>query len=652
MISVKSAAQTLGGQVAGANKILVPGPGHSRRDRSLQVTFGDKFPEGFAVYSYAGDDFRVCRDYVRDRLSLPAWQPSGDYSRDEQPIYVAREYIYTTASGDNHHRVEQLSDGGFRHYTWDIDGWVSGVPSLLYPYGLSEFTDDPTVYVVQGEHHAELLRDGFGVNATTYPSGTSVNIDPSFLYHLQGREIRLLHTGGARSAEFLSAWPSEYPVYDVPEGFRTLRQYAADDTASADGFVLRDPDTAPSDTDISDTPLIRATPFQWCDPASIPPRAWLYGNHLIRKFVSTTVSPGGLGKSSLSVVEALSMTSGRPLLSDNQLHEPEPLTVWLWNGEDPNEETQRRVIAAAVHYNLRPDDFASRLYTDSGRDLRLKLASMARGETLLDESVFEQLTDEIIRRGVDVLVLDPLVSAHNVSENDNGAIDAIVKRLGIVADRANCAIELVHHVRKPSGDAETTVNDARGASALIGGVRSARVLNGMSADTATEIGIPVEDRHFYFSVTNGKSNMSARSGTGLWRRLVSVCLNNGTPDRGPDHIGVVTEYTLPARAPSYDLSNAETVAIRLLSECDTYRHWLPKGRKPSGWLGDAILGELGIDDEQAAYALRKTISGWISDKIITVRTGHDGKHQAQFLTLSGGSIRGEEYGSDSSDSPF
>jgi hypothetical protein len=29
---------------------------------------------------------------------------------------------------------------------------------------------------------------------------------------------------------------------------------------------------------------ISATPFVWKDPATIPPRAWLYGRHLIRKY--------------------------------------------------------------------------------------------------------------------------------------------------------------------------------------------------------------------------------------------------------------------------------------------------------------------------------------------------------------------------------
>jgi len=37
-------------------------------------------------------------------------------------------------------------------------------------------------------------------------------------------------------------------------------------------------------------------------PESIPPREWLYGNRLIRRFVSVLAAPGGVGKSALALV--------------------------------------------------------------------------------------------------------------------------------------------------------------------------------------------------------------------------------------------------------------------------------------------------------------------------------------------------------------
>ncbi|MFZ8423134.1 hypothetical protein ACO1NG_14465, partial [Staphylococcus aureus] len=36
--------------------------------------------------------------------------------------------------------------------------------------------------------------------------------------------------------------------------------------------------------------LVRATPFTWRPTADIPKRRWLYGKHLLRKFVSLDVA--------------------------------------------------------------------------------------------------------------------------------------------------------------------------------------------------------------------------------------------------------------------------------------------------------------------------------------------------------------------------
>ncbi|ADH89262.1 virulence-associated protein E [Ancylobacter novellus DSM 506] len=73
MNSLRNLARALGGNIAGHNTVACPGPGHSRHDRSLSVTFtGDDF----VVNSFAGDDWRVCRDYVRASLGLTDEAPA------------------------------------------------------------------------------------------------------------------------------------------------------------------------------------------------------------------------------------------------------------------------------------------------------------------------------------------------------------------------------------------------------------------------------------------------------------------------------------------------------------------------------------------------------------------------------------------------
>lgn len=73
-------------------------------------------------------------------------------------------------------------------------------------------------------------------------------------------------------------------------------------------------------------------PCPWIDEATIPPRTWLYPPHYIRKFISLLISTGGIGKSSLAIVEALAMVSGKPLLG---ITPAGPMRALVWNGEDP-----------------------------------------------------------------------------------------------------------------------------------------------------------------------------------------------------------------------------------------------------------------------------------------------------------------------------
>ncbi len=62
--------------------MLAPGPGHSRKDRSLSVRLSVQSPTGFITFSHAGDDFAFCRDYVAGKLGLPL----DDWRSRRQPL--------------------------------------------------------------------------------------------------------------------------------------------------------------------------------------------------------------------------------------------------------------------------------------------------------------------------------------------------------------------------------------------------------------------------------------------------------------------------------------------------------------------------------------------------------------------------------------
>lgn len=297
---------------------------------------------------------------------------------------------------------------------------------------------------------------------------------------------------------------------------------------------------------------IIASPFKLVDPSTIPQRQWLYGKHYIRQFVSATIAPGGLGKSSLVIAEALAMATGRNLIG----HQPsEPLRVWLINGEDPYVELERRIAAVALHYSIKGDDIGDRLFINSGRDTDFIIAKTIRESTVMIKPNYDALKQQIISNKIDVLTVDPFISSHSVSENDNNAVDFVVKTWNKLAQETNCAIELVHHARKGNGN-ETTVDDARGAKALTDAARSVRLLNRMTSDQAKDANIAADKAQDYFRVNNGKANLSRASHGGEWYEVQGVPLKNGgTITVGNanvaspgDSVGVVKSWPWPATA--------------------------------------------------------------------------------------------------------
>lgn len=106
--------------------------------------------------------------------------------------------------------------------------------------------------------------------------------------------------------------------------------------------------------------------------------------------------------------EALAQVSGRDLLGVSL---SQRLRVWLWNLEDPQEETERKIQAAALHYRLAPEDIDGRLFVDSGRNQPLVIATTARAGAMIIRPIVDALTAEVIDRRIDALIIDPFIPA-------------------------------------------------------------------------------------------------------------------------------------------------------------------------------------------------------------------------------------------------
>jgi hypothetical protein len=606
--SPKHVADVLGGEIYG-KEILVPGPGHSPKDRSLSIRLDPAAPDGFLAHSFAGDDPLECKDYARDKLGIrrEAFQsgsPSASIINTDHPVSEqsatkpqaqSAEYIYKLADGAPYLRVKRSHEKQFYQSHWNGRSWENGAPKgPKIPYRLPELlkAEQKTVLVVEGEKDADALA-ALGFTATTN-SGGAEKFSSDLVKYFKGRDVYVLPDNdepGKRHAKQVSDRLTAVarsvrivPLPGLPSKGDVSDWIAAGGTADQLVDLLHETPVA----EATEVRKLRATPFAWKEPTTIPRRDWLYGRLLLRKFVSATISPGGLGKSSLVAAEALAQVSGRNLLG---VTPAQPLRVWLWNLEDPQEETDRKIMAAALHFGLKPEDIGDRLFVDSGRNKPLVIATATRTGTMIVRPVVDDLIAEIIARKIDIIKIDPFVSCHEVAENDNQAMDMIVKEWGRVADAGNCAVHLVHHTPKMAG-IEVTAESARGGKSFGDACRVVRPINRMSKEEGDRAG--VENHRLYFRSLNDKANLQPPADKSEWFKLTSVDLGNG-PMGGPgDSVGVVTAWQWPD--PLADVTGADFDKVAAVIRRGQWR----ENVQAAAWVGKAVAEALDLDASNKA----------------------------------------------------
>lgn len=383
---------------------------------------------------------------------------------------------------------------------------------------------------------------------------------------------------------------------------------------------------------------LRAMPFGWRDPATLPRRKFLYGFELRRRQISAVIAPGAAGKTTLKIGRAICMATGKDMLGHRVWNGPH--RVWLWNLEDEIEEVEKMVHAFLKLWNISELDLGGRLYingADSIGSAGMKLAVEDNfGGFKLQRPVSEALIEAIDEYGIDYLDIDPFVSSHAVDENSNQAIDAVAKEWLRIAQEGNkkaggCAIGLAHHLRKSTGT-EFGANDARGAGAMINAARSALVLQRMSREAATEMRIPECDRKRYFSVYDDKNNKAPPAGMAEWYEFVSVGLGNGD-DTGPeDSIGAIQRWNAPdtfAGVTSLQLLNIQTM---ISNNPDKAR----KHSKSSAWAGKMVAHVLdrNLDEPGEAASIGKMIATWCSNGALkTVERLDSARHMREFIEV-------------------
>jgi hypothetical protein len=394
---------------------------------------------------------------------------------------------------------------------------------------------------------------------------------------------------------------------------------------AADGEPVLEPAAGAAGDGTTKTLSARPVPLSWWrDPATIPPRKTLYDGHYVRRAIGATIGGGGRAKTTRGIYEGIGMAAGFDLATKAPLPEGK-LRVWICNGEEDQDELDRRVCATCQHYDISQNDLGGRLFVQSVRDNPLRIATLVNNRAVIDQAVLKYMTDFIKGNSIDVFMLDPLVSFHGVTENDNGHMDLVIKEgFGAIANSTNSAGEMFHHPGKAKpGQADTSVEDGRGASAILWAVRSARVFNFMTPEEAAKLGMAEDDRKLHIRIANGKANMGPL-GKAKWMKLVVEDLVNG------DHVAVANPWSPPD--PFQGVTTRDLFAVQKRISEGT---WRESSQSPD-WAGRAVAEVLDLDLESAPLQnrVKSLLKTWLASGALKLVTRPDeSRRERKFIEV-------------------
>ncbi len=398
-------------------------------------------------------------------------------------------------------------------------------PRLLYHLPDLAARPEVPVLIVEDEKTADAAReliDSYVV--TTWPGGTGavklVDLGP-----LKGRDVVLWPDNDDAGRKAMRVLASRLigvcSVHHVnlPPGL-------------PDGWDLADAVPADLDPMALVCAALRADPNgsavgalgEWDagrDDYDIPPRGWLMGATFCRGFLGSLLGGGGVAKTTLRIVQALCLATGRELTGEHVFHRSRVLFLSFEDGRD---ELRRRVRAAMIHHDIKAAELEGWFFLAAPKGLRL--AEIVDGSPQAGE-LETVLRETVSKLGIDLVILDPFIKTHAVEENSNSGIDFVCSLLVTLATELNIAVDAPHHIRKgapTAGDADS----GRGAGAFKDAGRLVYTLTKMTADEAQALGVAESERRRLVRLDSAKVNIAPPADDATWFKIIGVELGNAS----------------------------------------------------------------------------------------------------------------------------
>jgi hypothetical protein len=578
--------------------------------------------------------------------------------RTDRPFDKITENL-VAPDGTEEQKIELLGDGqqlvvsGIHPKTGNPYSWFGGSPEVTprdkLPYIHEEEARDLVEVILNllvseyGYHRApqrpKKLRNGNGhdgqFDMTAFAGGAS---DWGFLTEniRAGRELHdslrdlagKLVTSGMSTGAAINFLHGLMENSEARQDTRRWQERFDDITRLVESAGVKDEKPATSSLSLL-RPYI-ARPF-----SQIPRRQWLHGGHYIRRQVVMTVAPGGYGKTSLIICNAIEMSTARGLIGPAPLA---PLRVAYWNAEDDDDEVERRIAAVCIRYGIDPNCLEKQLFLGSRITGSQRIAMLdRRGNVMFDQKLLAEVTKFIGDNRIDCAIFDPLIAFHKVPEGDNTSMEQVIKEgFEPIAIKTNSCVELSQHTRKSTqaNHGELTADDSRGAGAIVNAARSVRILNRMSKEEAEMPQIEPEERRHYLRVGRDKTNL-APPGKASWVHLISMDLPNSDGMLPGDKVQAAEPWNYPQ--PFDGVTPDDMRWAREEVRRNPYR----TAANSPAWFGYAVAKRLGIyigdpgmvrDQSEKGNRKRVTtiIKTWVDRGVLSKETREDGAQRKEF----------------------
>lgn len=379
---------------------------------------------------------------------------------------------------------------------------------------------------------------------------------------------------------------------------------------------------------------IHATPVGIFEDTDIPPRPWVFGDQLLRGYVTGIVAPAGIGKSMLTIQMGVAVALGLDFAGWNCFEQG---NVWLYNNEDDMPELKRRFAAACKAMEIDRNILGDWFHLDSGDDRPLLVARADKNGHVIQSPDVDACIAEIRAKDIKVFIVDPFAETHTVNENSNDEIKQVTAMFRRIAKDADCAVVLVHHTRKAAGGFEGgspgSMDSARGAGAFSGVARVVSTIFGMAKPDADFYGVDEDDRHLYVRYDGAKANLSLVTGKAKWFKRAGIRLANGTADRPPDDIGVLLPWEPPSAFDGITLEDLMYCQRQAQARFDAGEPLGPTSRSGENWVGELIAARCGLDAKEDKKRINTIFKDWSANKAFKVEKFKNAKSNLRDAVL-------------------